>query len=186
MRLFDLQTRNDSWERSVTLRTPWLAIVFDWGTVIRVKEGINEPIFRRLWGPVFYFGRGAKGRLDRLRCFNRLLFSTLDARSKKNEGFWNDLRRDYKKKMRQIDRGQRKHPVMMTQMERHQATAKEAQKLKWSKNFVAMMTTPMALRALESGSEARSEWGDRLCLGAGVFTHTDESGTVITIPMDEK
>jgi hypothetical protein len=186
MRFFDLQRRNDNRERSVTLRTPWLTVVFDWGTTLCVQEKSDEPVFRRLWGPVFYFGWDAAGRLDRLRCFDCFLFSTLDAQSKKNERFWNGLRRDFKRKMREIDKGQRQHPAMMTPMERHQATAKVAQKLKWSKTFVEMMTTPMALRALESGSEAKSECGDRLCLGAGFFTHIDESGKVTTIRMDEK
>ena len=63
---------------------------------------------------------------------------------------------------REVEKGKRKDPLMMTADERREATRKVTRKMKWSPTFAEAMKLPLALRALEAGGSARDpltqEW----------------------------
>jgi len=85
----------------------------------------------------------------------RLQIGRLTPEESNEEKFQRELRADFTRKMKEIARGKRKHPVMMTSTERHDATCKATKKMKWSKHFVTAMTVPLAVRALENGGYAK-------------------------------
>lgn len=82
-----------------------------------------------------------------------------------DEQFQRELRADFARKTKEIAKGKRKHPVVMTPTERREATRKISRNIKWSKNFVAAMTAPFVVRALENGGYAKDPLtGDELRL----------------------
>lgn len=82
-----------------------------------------------------------------------------------DEQFLRELHADFAQKTKEIARGKRKHPAMMTEVERHQATTEVTRKMKWSKSFVLSMTAPFAVCALENGGYAKEPLsGDELHL----------------------
>lgn len=78
----------------------------------------------------------------------------------REEKLQRELRADFAQKMKEIARGKRQDPVMMTVQQRHEATKKIVRRMKWSKTFVQAMTTPFVLRALENGGYARDPLTD--------------------------
>ncbi len=61
-----------------------------------------------------------------------------------------DEKNEFDLKMDEIREGRRLHPVMMTVKERHEETAREARKIKWSDKFYNSWETVTAFEAIRS------------------------------------
>lgn len=154
--------RTDERIRSISWSTAWFSIDLDFGVTLRcAPDEFDLPVLRRGWGIVFGFGPRNK---ESRRIFKIPYFQTGHPLYEKERKYWTDLRDLFEKNTHDIDAGLRKHPAMMTFAERHRATAQVARKMKFSSAFVQNITTPMALRALESGGTVLNEWGDELRL----------------------
>jgi len=164
------------------LRVGGLQIDFDLGRVCSGGVEKDVEIQLRSWGPVFTFW---PRRAKRSICITWMNFTTYHGQTRLEMRFQKDLQAHFKQEMRSIDRGKRKHPAMMTQSERHQETAQLAQQMRWSKNFVRAMCTPLSVRALNAGTEIRSEWGDRICLKNEKFILVTEDGQHFEFPAHE-
>jgi hypothetical protein len=146
--------------------TPWMTVLFDRGPLlVGGKDEFGVRIYRRGWGPIFFFGNRDPERLGESRKCAWFHFTTLHPGYRKEWKFFAGQRNFFEKKMGAIASGKEKHPVMMTVNERHLATLEVAHKLKFSKSFVAAMSAPFVLRALENGGYARDPLsGDELQL----------------------
>lgn len=151
--------------RSLTWTTRWFSVAFDFGaTLLGERDEFNLPTLRRGWGLAFHFGKQPLRRTSVMPKRNWLYFSTKHPAYIKERKYWTDLKRNFNENSRAILTGERKHPAMMTEMERHRATAEIAQKMKWSAGFVRAMTTSMVQHALLNGGQVTNEWGDQLRL----------------------
>ena len=162
---FSDEKKPEQCSRSATWATRWFSVTLDLGVTLRgERDEFDLPTLRRGWGLTFQSGKQPLKRTSVMPKRNWLYFSTKHPAYIKERKYWTDLKRNFEENSRAILTGKRKHPAMMTYMERHQATAEIAREMKWSAGFVRAMTTPMVQRALLNGGHVTNEWGDEVLL----------------------
>lgn len=125
---------------------------------MKVERGNGELVVRALgrvlrinWGNEVTTQDGALDLTWRVWGIGWLKFSRLTRVSRRQVDWWNDQRRFFREKQREVERHPERDPLRMTLAERHAATQQAVQKMKWSKTFVRAMTTPITLQMLERG-----------------------------------
>lgn len=163
--LFSNERKPEQCSRSIMWATRWFSVTLDLGVTLRgERDEFDLPILRRGWGLTFQSGKQMSKSASSAPKRNWLYFSTKHPAYINERKYWTDLERNFKENSRAILAGERKHPAMMTEIERHQATTEIARKMKWSAGFVRAMTTPMVQRALLNGGQVTNEWGDQVSL----------------------
>ena len=158
MKLFKLTKRQNEHERCLCLWTPWFTVVWDFGSVqCRGTDEFELVIKYKAYGPVFYGGNRDVEKLGERSKFDKFQITRIQPR-------YAELRkrrieeRDFYEHLEQLVReGKRKNPADMNYSERHQATREAIAKMKFSENFMHLMTTPVAKLALERGEECRDD-----------------------------
>ncbi len=158
MKFIKFTKRINEYENCLILWTPWTTVVWDRGSIqCRGTDEFELVIKYRAWGPVLYFGNrdieklGERDKFDKFQ-WTRIQPRYAEARKKKIED------RDYFEHKDQLVRQRkRKNPADMTYPERRAATLEVISKMKFTENFVHLMTTPYARLALERGEECRDD-----------------------------
>lgn len=152
MKLFKLSKRHNEHERCLCLWTPWLTVIWDFGSVqCRGTDEFELVIKYRAWGPILYFGNRDIEKLGERSKFERLQFTKIQRRYAEQRKKRIDDRDFFEHKEQLVRQGKRKDPSTMTYDERHAATMEAVKLMKFSKNFMHLMTTPYAKLALERG-----------------------------------
>ena len=169
MKLLKLTKRENEYERCLCLWTPWLTVVWDFGSVqCRGTDEFELVIKYRAYGPVFYFGNRDIEKLGERKKFARFQFTKIQPRYAELRKKRIEDRDFYETKEQLVREGKRKNPANMSYAERHAATMEAVRKMKFTENFVHLMTTPVAKLALERGEEVRDDEDGRL-LTVGEF-----------------
>jgi hypothetical protein len=137
--------------------------VWDRGSIqCRGTDEFELVIKYRAWGPIFYFGNrdieklGERSKFDSFQ-WTRIQPRYAEARARKIGD------RDYFEHKEQLVRQKkRKNPADMTYPERHAATLEVISKMKFSENFIHLMTTPVCKLALERGETVIDDVDGRL------------------------
>ena len=158
MKLLRLTKRENELERCIALWTPWLTLLWDFGSVqCRGTDEFELVIKHKAWGPVFYWGNRDIEKLGERSKFDKLQFAKIQPRYAELRKRRIDERDFYEHREQLVREGKRKHPSDMTYAERHAATMAEVGKMKFSESFVHLMTTPVAKLALERGEECHDD-----------------------------
>ena len=174
--------RQNDLERCLCLWTPWFTVVWDFGSVqCRGSDEFELVIKYKAWGPIFYWGDrdieklGERGKFDWFQ-FTKIQPRYADLRKRRIE------ERDfYEQKEQLVRQGKRKNPADMTYAERHAATMQSVQKMKFSANFVHMMTTPVAKLALERGEVVKDDVTGEI-LTERIYDDHKEKNLRISVP----
>jgi hypothetical protein len=152
MKIVKFFNRQNEHERCLCLWTPWITVVWDFGSIqCRGTDEFELVIKYRAWGPIFYWGNRDIEKLGERAKFDRLQWTKIQPRYAEQRKKRIDERDYYERKEQDVRLGQRRNPADMTYPERHTATMEEVKKIKFSENFVHLMTTPTARLALERG-----------------------------------
>jgi hypothetical protein len=116
----------------------------------------------KAWGPIFYWGNRDIERLGERSKFDGLQFTKIQPRYAEQRKRRIDERDYYERKEQDVRLGKRKNPADMTYPERHAATMEAVRKMKFSENFVHLMTTPVCKLALERGETVVDDVDGRL------------------------
>lgn len=163
MKLLKLTKRQNEHEKCVCLWTPWLSVIWDFGSVqCRGTDEFELVIKYRAWGPVFYWGNRDIEKLGERDKFDKFQFTKIQPRYAELRKRRIEERDYYEHRAEQVRLGKRKDPSTMPYEERHEATMETVAKMKFSDNFVHLMTTPTAKLALERGEEVRDDKDGRL------------------------
>ncbi len=158
MKFLKLTKRQNEHERCLALWTPWLTVVWDFGSVqCRGTDEFELVIKYKAWGPVFYWGNRDIEKLGERKKFDKLQFTRIQSRYAEQRRLRIESRDYYEAKEQKVRQGKKKNPADMTYPERHQETVKVISKMKFSENFVHLMTTPVAKLALERGDESKDD-----------------------------
>lgn len=173
MKFFRLTRRHNEVERCVCLWTPWVTMIWDFGSIqCRGTDEFELVIKHKVWGPIFYWGNRDLEKLGERAKFDKLQFSRVQARYREQRKKRIDDRDFFEQKEQAVREGKRKNPADMNYAERHATTMEAVKKMKFSANFVHLMTTPSAKLALERGDTVP---------GTG-----DDAGTILTEEVYEK
>jgi hypothetical protein len=152
MKLLKLTKRQNEHERCLVFWTPWMTVVFDFGSVqCRGTDEFELVIKHRAWGPVFYWGNRDIEKLGERNKFDSFQFTRIQPRYAELRKKRIDDRDFYEIREQLVREGKRKNPADMTYAERHAATMDAVKRMEFSNNFVHLMTTPAAKLALERG-----------------------------------
>jgi len=164
MPLLKITKRENQLERCIALWTPWVTVIWDFGSVqCRGTDEFELVIKHKAWGPVFYWGNRDIEKLGERRKFDKFQWTKIQPRYAELRKRRIDERDFYEHREQLVREGKRKHPSDMSYAERHAATMAEVAKMKFSAEFVHLMTTPVAKLALERGEECRdSDTGELL------------------------
>jgi len=154
MKFIKLLKRENEYEHCAILWTPWLTIVWDFGSIICKGSDEFELVIKHLaWGPILYWGYRDIEKLGERDKFDRFQFTKIQPRYAELRKRRIDERDYYESNADLVRLGKRKNPVDMDYKERHAATMEAVKKMEFSANFVHLMTTPIAKLALERGEE---------------------------------
>ncbi len=168
MKFLKLTKRENDVERCLSAWTPWLTIVWDFGSLqCRGTDELGLVIKRKAWGPVLYFGNRDIEKLGERKKFDRLQFTFPQPRYAEMRKRRIDERNLYEAKEQEVRQEKEKHPCDMTYCERHEATMRVVRKMKFSANFVYMMTTPFAIQQLDRGEQVKDEQGNLILNESG-------------------
>ena len=163
MKFLKFTKRQNEFERCVSLWTPWVTVVWDFGSIICKGTDEFELVIKHLaWGPVFYWGNRDVEKLGERNKFDRLQFTKVQPRYAELRKRRIDERDFHEHKEQQVRQGKKKNPADMTYAERHAATMEAVRKMKFSENFVHLMTTPVCKLALERGETVVDDVDGRL------------------------
>jgi len=163
MKLIKLTKRQNEHERCLALWTPWLTVLWDFGSVqCRGTDEFELVIKYKAWGPILYFGNRDIEKLGERSKFDWFQFTKIQPRYAEQRMRRIAERDFYEHKEDQVRRGKKKNPADMTYEERHAATMEVVAKMKFTENFVHLMTTSVAKLALERGEEVRDDVDGRL------------------------
>lgn len=152
MKFLKFTKRQNEFERCVSLWTPWVTVVWDFGSIICKGTDEFELVIKHLaWGPVFYWGNRDVEKLGERDKFDRLQFTKVQPRYAELRKRRTDERDFHEHKEQQVRQGKKKNPADMTYAERHAATMEAVKKMKFSDNFVHLMTTPVSRIMLDRG-----------------------------------
>ena len=152
MKFLKLTKRENEYERCLALWTPWFTVVWDFGSVqCRGTDEFELVIKYRAWGPILYFGNRDIEKLGERSKFDKFQWTKIQPRYAELRKRRIDERDYYERKEQDVRLGKRKNPADMTYPERHEATMEAVRKMKFSDNFMHLMTTPVAKLALERG-----------------------------------
>ncbi len=152
MKFLKLSKRENELEKCLCIWTPWMTVVWDFGSIACKGTDEFELVIKyKAWGPVFYGGNRDIEKLGERSKFDRFQFTKIQPRYKEQRKRRIDERDFYEHKEQLVREGKRKNPADMTYDERHGATMESVKEMKFSANFVHMMTTPVAKLALERG-----------------------------------
>ena len=158
MKLLKFTKRQNEFERCVSLWTPWATIVWDFGSIICLGTDEFELVIKRLaWGPILYFGNRDIEKLGERNKFDKFQWTKIQPRYAELRKRRIEERDFYEHREQLVREGKRKNPADMNYSERHQATQEAIAKMKFSENFMHLMTTPVAKLALERGEECRDD-----------------------------
>jgi hypothetical protein len=158
MKLLKITKRHNEHERCLCLWTPWITVVLDFGSVqCRGTDEFELVIKYRAYGPVFYFGNRDVEKLGERNKFDSFQFTRIQPRYAELRKKRIDDRDFFENREQLVREGKRKNPANMTYAERHAATMDAVKKMKFSDNFMHLMTTPVAKLALERGEESRDD-----------------------------
>ena len=158
MKYFKFTKRENDLERCLCLWTPWFTVVHDFGSVqCRGTDEFELVIKYKAWGPVFYGGNRDVEKLGERAKFDNLQFTKIQPRYKELRERRIKERDYYEHREQLVRQGKKKNPADMTYSERHQATMETVRSMKFSENFVHLMTTPVAKLALERGDESKDD-----------------------------
>lgn len=115
--------------------------IIDWGTKFQKENNGDLVTQKRRWGLCGHPWLQIV-RLDR-DCITKL-------------DWWTEQQAFFKQQEKMIQKKKRLHPAVMSLEQRHAQTAKIVKKMHWSKTFVAAMTTPLTLQALENNGSVKS------------------------------
>lgn len=154
MNLLQFSKRENDVERCISLWTPWFTVVWDFGSIqCRGTDEFELVIKYKTWGPIFYWGNRDIEKLGERSKFDWFQFTKIQPRYAELRKRRIEERDFYEHKEQLVRQGKRKNPADMTYSERHAATMESVKKMKFSENFVHLMTTPVAKLALERGEE---------------------------------
>ena len=163
MKYIKLSKRENELERCLCLWTQWFTVVWDFGSVqCRGTDEFELVIKYKAWGPIFYWGNRDTEKLGERAKFDRFQFARIQPRYAEQRKLRIDSRDYYENKEQLVREGKKRNPADMTYPERHEETAKAIREMKFSENFVHVMTTPCAKLALERGEEVRDDVDGRL------------------------
>ena len=163
MKFLKFTKRQNEFERCVSLWTPWVTVVWDFGSVqCRGTDEFELVIKYRAWGPILYFGNRDIEKLGERSKFDRFQFTKIQPRYAELRKRRIDERDYYERKEQDVRLGKRKNPADMTYPERHAATMEAVKRMKFSENFVHLMTTPVCKLALERGETVVDDVDGRL------------------------
>ena len=163
MKFLKFTKRQNEFERCVSLWTPWVTVVWDFGSIICKGTDEFELVIKHLaWGPVFYWGNRDIEKLGERDKFDRLQFTKVQPRYAELRKRRIDERDFHEHKEQQVRQGKKKNPADMTYPERHEATMEAVKRMKFSENFVHLMTTPVCKLALERGETVVDDVDGRL------------------------
>ncbi len=152
MKFIKLIKRQNEYERCLILWTPWMTVVWDFGSIVCKGTDEFELVIKYCaWGPILYWGNSYIEKLGERDKFDRFQFTKIQPRYAELRKCRIDERDYYERKVEQVRLGKRKNPAYMTYDERHAATMEAVKKMKFSANFVHLMSTPCAKLALERG-----------------------------------
>jgi hypothetical protein len=155
--------RENEHERCLALWTPWLTVLWDFGSVqCRGTDEFELVIKYRAWGPILYFGNRDIEKLGERSKFDGLQWTKIQPRYAEQRKRRIDDRDFFEHKEQLVREGKRKDPSTMTYPERHAATMEAVKKMKFSENFVHLMTTPVCKLALERGETVVDDEDGRL------------------------
>jgi hypothetical protein len=158
MRLLKFSKRENEHERCLCLWTPWFTVVWDFGSVqCRGTDEFELVIKYKAWGPVLYFGNRDIEKLGERAKFNSLQFTKIQPRYAEQRKLRIDARDYYEHREQFVRQGKKKNPADMSYPERHAATMEIVGKMKFSENFMHLMTTPVAKLALERGEDVKDD-----------------------------
>jgi hypothetical protein len=130
--------------------------VWDFGSVqCRGTDEFELVIKYRAWGPIFYGGNRDIEKLGERSKFDRFQFTKIQPRYAEMRKRRIESRDYYEAKDQLVRQRRKKNPADMTYPERHAATMEVVGKMKFTENFVHLMTTPVAKLALERGEECK-------------------------------
>lgn len=152
MKFLKLTKRENEHERCLALWTPWLTVVWDFGSIqCRGTDEFELVIKYRAWGPIFYWGNRDIEKLGERAKFDRIQWTKIQPRYAEQRKKRIDDRDFFEHREQLVREGKIKDPSTMTYEERHAATMESVRKMKFSENFVHLMTTPVCKLALERG-----------------------------------
>ena len=152
MKFLKLTKRENEYERCLALWTPWVTVVWDFGSVqCRGTDEFELVIKYRAWGPIFYWGNRDIEKLGERSKFDKFQWTKIQPRYAELRKRRIDERDYYERKEQDVRLGKKKNPADMTYPERHEATMEAVRKMKFTDNFMHLMTTPVAKLALERG-----------------------------------
>ena len=152
MRLLKFTKRENEHERCLAIWTPWITVVWDFGSVqCRGTDEFELVIKYKAWGPVVYWGNRDIEKLGERSKFDRFQFTKIQPRYAEQRKKRIEDRDFFEHKEQLVRERKRKNPADMTYPERHAATMDSVKKMKFSENFVHLMTTPVCKLALERG-----------------------------------
>jgi hypothetical protein len=163
VKFLKLTKRQNEHERCLALWTPWMTVLWDFGSVqCRGTDEFELVIKYKAWGPIFYWGNRDVEKLGERSKFDRLQWTKIQPRYAEQRKRRIDERDYYERKEQDVRLGKRKNPADMTYPERHAATMEAVKRMKFSENFVHLMTTPVCKLALERGETVVDDVDGRL------------------------
>lgn len=152
MKFLKVSKRENEHERCLCLWTPWVTVVWDFGSIqCRGTDEFELVIKHKAWGPVFYWGNRDLEKLGERSKFDKFQFTKIQPRYAEQRKKRIDSRDFFERKEQNVRYGRKKNPADMTYAERHAATKEAIKQMKFSENFVHLMTTPVCKLALERG-----------------------------------
>jgi hypothetical protein len=184
MKLLKISKRVNEHERCLCLWAPWITVVWDHGSVVCKGTDEFELVIKYLaYGPVFYWGNRDTEKLGERSKFDGLQFTKIQPRYAEQRQRRIDQRDYFEAKEQLVRQGKRKNPADMSYPERHEATKDIISKMKFSENFMHLMTTPVAKLALERGEECKDDVTGEL-LTEEMFARDKERYKRISPPND--
>jgi hypothetical protein len=163
VKFLKLTKRKNEHERCLALWTPWMTVLWDFGSVqCRGTDEFELVIKYRAWGLIFYWGNRDIEKLGERSKFDRLQFTKIQPRYAENRQRRIAERDFFEHKAEQVRTGKLKDPSTMTYDERHKATMEAVKRMRFSENFVHLMTTPVCKLALERGETVVDDVDGRL------------------------
>jgi hypothetical protein len=158
MKYIKLTKRLNEHENCLILWTPWTTVVWDRGSIqCRGTDEFELVIKYRAWGPIFYFGNRDIEKLGERSKFDSFQWTRIQPRYAESRARRISDRDYFENKEQLVRQRKRKNPADMTYPERHAATLEVISKMKFSDNFMHLMTTPYGKLALERGEECKDD-----------------------------
>ena len=151
-------------ERSVSVWTPLGSVSVDLGkTLFGDEDEFGVQVRKRAWGLVFY---GRTGGINEMESSRKGVywFHSVRSHPEYEKERVSSPRSFNQSRLKDIDAGKAKDPINMTPKERTAAVRNHIRSLKWSRDFVHNMTTPMVYLALENGGKADDGFGGGILL----------------------